>query len=513
MSSENSNRIAKNTFVLYVQMVAAMLIGLYTSRVILNVLGVEDFGIYNAIGGVVALFGILNSAMSSSTSRFITFELGSGKLDKLKSVFSTSLLIHIGLAILVCVVTLPVGLWFMRTHMQIPEPRMDAAVWVFFSVVAATFFSILSVPYNAAMIAHERMSNFAYFSILDLSLKLVIVLILPFVPFDKLKTYAVLLVLVRVIMQFIYWIYCYRSFPEVRVGLRWNQTLFKEMTSFAGWSLFGDSAFLMYTQGLNVLLNIFFGAPVNAARGIAVQVQGVLMRFTSGFQTALNPQITKSYAGGDLKYMHRLIFSSSKFSFFIVLMLSIPVFLEAESLLTWWLRIVPDHTVSFVRILICISLIDCLANPLVFAAKATGKIKRYQILLGSLLLLIVPVSYVFLQLGYPPEVVFKVHLGIAILGQYVRIHLLSSMIQFSMKDYLLKIVMNCLFVLALALVAPMIMHYVFNVPLIRLIMVSASSLISVTTLTYFLALDIQERSFINQLVRARVQRLDWRFNR
>lgn len=502
MSSENSNRIAKNTFVLYVQMVAAMLIGLYTSRVILNVLGVEDFGIYNAIGGVVALFGILNSAMSSSTSRFITFELGSGKFDKLKAVFSTSLLIHIGLAVLVCVVTLPVGLWFMKTYMQIPELRMDAAVWVFYSVVAATFFSILSVPYNAAIIAHERMSIFAYFSILDLGLKLAIVLILPFVPFDKLKTYAVLLVLIQVIMQFIYWLYCYRSFPEVRVGLKWNKSLFKEMTSFAGWSLFGDSAFLMYTQGLNVLLNIFFGAPINAARGVAVQVQGVLMRFTSGFQTALNPQITKSYAGGDLKYMHRLIFSSSKFSFFLVLLLSIPIFLEAENLLLWWLKIVPEHTVNFVRILLVISLIDCLANPLVYAAKATGRIKIYQMVLGTLLLMVVPVSYLFLKMGYPPESVFVVHLVISIIGQGVRVWLVSAMIQLSLREYFYKLVIRCVFVLLLAPVVPVVAHLFLVEPILRLLLVACASAGTVALLAYLTALDQQEKVFLNRTVRA-----------
>lgn len=507
MSSENSKRIAKNTFVLYVQMVAAMLIGLYTSRVILNVLGVEDFGIYNAIGGVVALFGILNSAMSSSTSRFITFELGSGNFKKLKSVFSTSLLIHIGLAILVCLVTLPVGLWFMKTYMQIPTLRMDAAIWVFYSVVGATFFSILSVPYNAAIIAHERMSIFAYFSILDLGLKLAIVLALPFVPFDKLKTYAILLVIVQVIMQLIYWIYCYRSFSEVRVGLTWNKKLFKEMTSFAGWSLFGDSAFLMYTQGLNVLLNIFFGAPINAARGIAVQVQGVLLRFTNGFQTALNPQITKSYASGDLKYMHRLIFSSSKFSFFLVLLLSIPIFLEAENLLLWWLKIVPEHTVNFVRILLVISLVDCLANPLVYAAKATGKIRRYQVVLGTFLLLIVPISYLFLKLGYPPEIVFIVHLVISLIAQGVRVWLVSSMIQLSLPEYITELVGKCTIVFILAPIVPWGVYVLVSESFLRFFLIGCASAGTVASLAYLMALDKQEKVFFNRMITSGISKL------
>lgn len=496
MPMNKSKRIAKNTFVLYVQMIAAMLIGLYTSRVILNVLGVEDFGIYNAIGGVVAMFGMLNSAMSSSTSRFITYDLGSGDFNKLKSTFSTGLLIHLGLALLVCLVTLPVGLWFMDTYMKIPEIRFDAAVWVFYSVIAATFFSILAVPYNATIIAHEHMSVFAYFSILDLALKLGTVLALPHLPFDKLKSYAVLLVGCQVLMQFIYWLYCRRHFKEVRGGITWNKKQFREMTSFAGWSLFGDSAYLMYTQGLNVLLNVFFGAPVNAARGIAVQVQGVLMRFTSGFQTALNPQITKSYAGGDLKYMHRLIFSSSKFSFFIVLMLSIPVFLEAESLLTWWLRIVPDHTVSFVRILICISLIDCLANPLVFAAKATGKIKRYQTLVGLLLLSIVPFSYLALRAGYRPESVFIVHFIIALIAHAVRVGIVTPLIRMSLSGYVKEVIFRLLLVSILVPALPIFVYINLNEGLTRIMGIGMTSVAAVFTTGWLVGLNKSEKAFV-----------------
>src|SRR5690606_21271353 len=405
------------------------------------------------------------------------------------------------------VVTLPVGLWFMKTYMQIPELRMDAAVWVFYSVVAATFFSILSVPYNAAIIAHERMSIFAYFSILDLGLKLAIVLILPFVPFDKLKTYAVLLVLIQVIMQFIYWLYCYRSFPEVRVGLKWNKSLFKEMTSFAGWSLFGDSAFLMFTQGLNVLLNIFFGAPINAARGIAVQVQGVLLRFTSGFQTALNPQITKSYATGDLKYMHRLIFSSSKFSFFLVLLLSIPIFLEAENLLLWWLKIVPEHTVNFIRILLVISLIDCLANPLVYAAKATGKIKRYQVIVGSFMLLILPMSYLALKQGHPPESVFVVHLVIAVLGHGLRIGIVSPLIHLNKGYYFNHVILR---VMAVTIIVPLFPLFFYNTLAggpERFLVVGFVSVISVVTLEWFVGIDRAEKVFLVETLKKGIARI------
>lgn len=508
MTAVNNRRIAKNTLALYVQMAFGMLIGLYTSRVILGVLGVEDFGIFNVVGGVVAMFGMLSTAMSSSTSRFLTFELGKGIHGRLKTVFSTSLLVHIGIGLFVCLLSIPLGLWFMKTHMQLPELRFEASLWVFYSVVLTAFLSVLSVPYHALIVAHERMHIYAYFSILDLVLKLAIVLVLPWIVWDSLKAYAVLLVLSQFTMQVLYWIYCYRNFAEVRVGLGYDAKLLKEMSSFAGWSLFGDSAYLLYTQGLNVLLNIFFGAPINAARGIAVQVQSILMRFTSGFQTAINPQITKSYAANELRYMHRLIYSSSKFSFFLLLLLSIPVFLETESLLVWWLKVVPDHTVNFVRFLILIALVDCLANPLIYAAKATGKIRRYQMILGSFLLLVVPCSYLFLKLGYPAESVFVVHLVLSIIGQSIRVGLVSRMIQMDIKEYVNKLVLKCLVVGLCSFMLPMLVHTAPLAPLYRLLMVCVSSLASLSVMVYCFALEEEEKEFLMKLLKAKLLKVN-----
>lgn len=506
MASENSRRIAKNTLALYVQTLMGMIIGLYTSRVLLNIMGVEDFGLYTVIGGVVALFGVLQSAMASSTSRFITFELGGGDLRRLKEVFSTSLLIHLGIAFIVSGIAVSIGPWFMKTYMQIPLARMEAAQWVFYCAVASTFIAILNVPYGAAVVAHERMSIFAYFLIVDLVLKLGVVFFLQFVAVDQLKVYAILLVGVQLLMQMIYFWYCFRHFEEVRVGLAWNKRLFKEMTSFAGWSLFGDSAVMLMTQGANILLNVFFGAPLNAARGIAVQVQGALARFVAGFQTALNPQITKSYAVKDLRYMHKLIFVSSKYSFVIMLLLALPVFIETESILTWWLKVVPPHTVNFVRIMLLISLVDCLANPLIFAAKATGRIKVYQSVLGSLLLLIVPVSYSVLKLGFPPESVFIVHLVIAFVGQIARVWLIKSMISLSLAEYGSKVIFNCMVLLCIAPIVPFTLYSLLDESLLRLVVTISSSCLSILSLGYALALDKLEKSFVENLVRSSFKR-------
>jgi O-antigen/teichoic acid export membrane protein len=489
----NSKRIAKNTVVLYVQMFISMLIGLYISRVVLNVLGVVDFGIYNVVGGVVAMFGVLNSAMSSSTSRFITFELGRNNRSQLQRVFGISLLIHLIIAFLVCVVAESVGVWFLRNRLQIPPLRMDAAIWVFHFSIISAFIYIINVPYSAVIIAHEKMSVFAYFSLFDMVLKLIVVFLLQAMDADRLKSYAMMLVIAQLVLQLVYWVYCYRKFEEVRGGLKWDKPLFKEMTAFAGWSMFGDSAFLLFTQGLNILLNVFFGATVNAARGISVQVQGVISRFIVGFQTALNPQITKSYAAKDLNYMHQLIYASSKYSFFLLLLVSLPVFFETENILTWWLRIVPEHTVNFVRIMLLISLIDTLANPLIFAAKATGKIKVYQSVLGSLLLLVVPAGYLALKSGLPPESVFIVHLVIVIIGQFLRVWLIRTMIGLPLKEYVINVIARCCIVAVLAPVIPCIIYSLLNESVYRFALLVVVSSCSILTLAYLLGLDKGEK--------------------
>src|SRR5699024_3181701 len=308
MEVGRSKRIAKNTMILYVQMLLGMLVGLYTSRVILNVLGVEDFGIYNVVGGVVVMFSVLNNSMSSSTSRYLTFELGKGNLEQLKKVFGSSLFIHLGMGLLVVLIAEVVGLWFLQNKMQIPINRMDATVWVFHTTVFSLFLTIICVPYRATLIAHERFLIIALISISELIFRLGAVFLLLVLTYDKLILYAILTCVIQVLLSLGYIFYCRRYFNEAKGKPKISRGLSKEMFSFAGWSLFGDSAVMLMTQGVNVLLNLFFGAAVNAARGVAVQVQGMVGRFISSFQTAVNPQLTKSYAEGDLDYMHRLIF-------------------------------------------------------------------------------------------------------------------------------------------------------------------------------------------------------------
>lgn len=440
-STSSNKRIAKNTLILYLRMIFILCVGLYTSRIVLNTLGVEDYGIYNVVGGFVAFFSFLNGAMATATQRFITFELARGNRERQITTFSTAAIIHIAIAALIVIAAETVGLWFVCNKLVIPEERFSAAIWVYQFSILTMFVSIVSIPYNAAIIAHEKMSAFAYISILDTILKLITVLLLTIISSDKLIFYAALLFGISLLDRLIYGIYCKRHFAETRVKLIFNKKLFREMTNIAGWSLFGNIAGVFYTQGLNVLLNIFFGPAVNAARAISVTIQGVVTGFVSNFQMALNPQITKSYAVGDLHRMHSLIFASSKYSFFLLLLIALPIMVEMQTILTLWLKIVPDHTVWFTRLMLCILLIDALSNPLMISSQAVGRVKIYQSVVGGLMLLILPIAYVALKLGGNPEMVFIVHLIVAVMALISRIVIVGRMVSFSFASYARKVLL------------------------------------------------------------------------
>ena len=312
-NSENNKRIAKNTLMLYIRMLFTMGVSLFTSRVILQALGVEDYGVYSVVGGIITMFSFINGGMVSATQRYLTFEIGKGNLLQLKKVFSTSLQIHALIALIVVILGETVGLWFLYEKMVIPADRMTAAFWVYQCSIVASVVSIMSVPYNADIIAHEKMSAFAYISILDVVLKLAIVYILYISRWDKLITYAVLILSIQVAIRYVYTRYCNKHFEETHYHHQLDKSLFKEMFAFAGWSFWGNLAHVLYTQGINMMLNIFFGPVVNAARGIAVQVQTAVQGFVGNFQMALNPQITKNYATGNLAQMHSLMFRSARF--------------------------------------------------------------------------------------------------------------------------------------------------------------------------------------------------------
>lgn len=494
-TSSANKRIAKNTLVLYVRMLFTMGISLFTSRVILQTLGVEDYGISSVVGGVISMFTFINAAMVSSTQRYLNFELVRGDANQLRSVFSTSLQIHALIALAIIVLSETVGLWFLNEKLVIPEARMTAAMWVYQCSILSCAVSIMSTPYNAVIVAHEKMSAFAYISILDVSLKLLVVYLLVVLPFDKLIILAILNLLVQLFIRYIYTLYCHRHFPESYFQFRFNKTLFKEMFGFAGWSFWGNLAAILYTQGLNMMLNIFFGPIVNAARGIAVQVQSAVQQFVGGFQTALNPQITKNYASNNLPQMHSLMFRSARFSFLLLFFLSLPVLMETNFILTLWLKTVPDDAVIFTQIMICISLIYTTANPCIIANQATGKVKIYQMVVGGILLLILPISYVVLKLGAPAYSVFIVHFCIESLAQFSRMYMLRKLIHLPLWQYMKNIYIPIVSTVAIAIILPLVVRMQVSEGWLRFLAVGFTCVLSVGASSYFIGFTKQERVF------------------
>ena len=494
-TSSANKRIAKNTLVLYVRMLFTMGISLFTSRVILQTLGVEDYGISSVVGGVISMFTFINAAMVSSTQRYLNFELVRGDANQLRSVFSTSLQIHALIALAIIVLSESVGLWFLNEKLVIPEARMTAAMWVYQCSILSCAVSIMSTPYNAVIVAHEKMSAFAYISILDVSLKLLVVYLLVVLPFDKLIILAILNLLVQLFIRYIYTLYCHRHFPESYFQFWFNKTLFKEMFGFAGWSFWGNLAAILYTQGLNMMLNIFFGPIVNAARGIAVQVQSAVQQFVGGFQTALNPQITKNYASNNLPQMHSLMFRSARFSFLLLFFLSLPVLMETNFILTLWLKTVPDDAVIFTQIMICISLIYTTANPCIIANQATGKVKIYQMVVGGILLLILPISYVVLKLGAPAYSVFIVHFCIESLAQFSRMYMLRKLIHLPLWQYMKNIYIPIVSTVVIAIILPLVVRMQVAEGWLRFLAVGFTCVLSVGASSYFIGFTKQERVF------------------
>ena len=495
-NTENNKRIAKNTLLLYARMLLMMLVSLFTSRVILQVLGIEDYGVYNVVGGIVSMFAFINGGMVAATQRYITFELGSGNKERLQRVFSTSLQIHAMISILIVILGETVGLWFLQEKLVIPEDRMIAAMWVYQCSIIVCVLNIMSIPYNADIVAHEKMSAFAMISVVEVVLKLLVVYLLMLFPFDKLIVYAILLLAVQFSIRLVYAAYCKRHFEESSYIHRWNSDLIKEMLGFAGWSFWGSLAVILYTQGINMMLNVFFGPIVNAARGIAIQVQSAVLQFVMNFQMALNPQITKSYAAGNLDQMHSLMFRSARFSFLLLFFIALPVLLETNFLLTLWLKTVPDHTVIFAQIMLCISLVYTTANPCIIANQATGKVKVYQAVVGGILLAILPISYIVLKMGAPAYSVFIVHFCVESVAQISRMFMLRKLINLPMWAYLKNIYAPSICTVIVSIILPMFVHMQIEEGWLRFFAVGFTCVLSVSVTSLFIGITKHERMLL-----------------
>lgn len=495
--SQDNKRIAVNTIMLYIRSIFSMAVSLYTSRVILDVLGVEDYGVYNVVGGVVAMFNILFSSMTSAISRFITFEIGLKKKGDLQKVFSSALVVQITIATIIFILAEVVGIWFLNNKLVIPPDRLYAANWVMHCSIIILIIGILYVPYRSILIAYERMKAFAYIDIFGIVLKLIIVFLLCVSSHDKLITFATLNIAVTIISTSLYLIYCHRNFSNfTKFILKIDKELFKKMFTFAGWNSIGTISGILKSQGVNIAINLTCGPAANAARGVALQVNGAVTTFVSNFTTAINPQITKSYASGDNKYLMTLIFSGARYSYYILLLMGIPLIIEAPAILGIWLKEVPEYSIEFVRLALILSLSESLSNGLITAQLATGNIRNYQIIVGGIQLLNFPISYIFLLWGLPPYVTMIVAIFISQICLTARLWFLRGMIKLNAKAYLQKVYLNIIVVTLVSAITPMIIYELMPTSFIRFLLTTIISVIFTSITIIFIGCDKKEREFV-----------------
>lgn len=499
----SGSKIAKNTIILYGRMFLLLLIGLYTSRVILKVLGEDDFGIYNVVAGVVSMFTILTQSLSTAISRFLTFEIGKNNEEKLKNIFSTALCVQLALVVCVLIIAEPIAVWFLNNHLHIPEERMSAANWVLQCVMGIFAVNLLSVPFNAAIIARERIKTFAYVSLLEGGLKLAIAFLLVFSSFDKLKTYAVLMFCVDFGVKMMYVIYCKKNFVECKkISLKYTPSLLKDIGSFAGWNFIGNGVWVLNTQGINILTNMFFNVKVNTARGIAVQVNNAVQQFVNNFTTALNPQITKSYAIGEYSYMRALMYKGSKYSYFLMFIFALPLCLETEQVLDIWLHKVPEYAVIFVRLTFVGAICTVISDSVVRVMYATGKIKRYQIVVGLIGLLDFPLTYFVFKMGCPPWGAYVIYIFIYFVLIFVRLFLVDKLVAIYPKEYIKQVLLKILCISILSAILPFIARYFMPQSFFRLVVVVALSLVSTFVFIYLFGLDRSEKEFFYKKIKA-----------
>lgn len=495
--SANNKRIAKNSIFMSIRMVVVLLISLYTTRVILNILGVEDYGIYTVVCGFVSLFAMLNTSMSNGIQRFYNFEYGRNGVDGANNIYCLSFYIQIIIAIIVFILVESVGLWYLHNKMVIPADRMFAAEWIFHLSVLSFVFVILQAPYNAAIMAHERLDYFAFLGIIDAVLKLGIVFLLPYLPIDQLILFGILTSSISIFNFTLSYVYCKRQFPEIRLKLRFDKEMFRSMFAFSGWNLFGSLSSMMQEQGINLVINFFFGPIVNAARGVANQINAGIESFVANITVPVRPQIVQSYAKGDAERMMRLMFSVSKLSCCFLLMMAIPVSLEINYVLQLWLgQNIPDYANSFTILILFSSLISNLNSATSSVVHATGKMKHYQVWGTIVKISCVPISFIILQYHNNPNLALVIMMICRLLGHIVGLFIVRTLVELSLRSYCLNVVVPILLVFTISLLISCLPHmYVVN-DLLRLIIVTATSILTVFLTLYFVVLDKGEKHLV-----------------
>lgn len=498
MSQLNNDRIIKNTVALYGRTIFMLVISLITSRITLQALGVDNYGIQNVVGGIVTMFSVISGSLSKSISRFITFELGHGDKEKLQRIFSTAINVQLLIGFIIVLIGETIGVWFLNTQMNIPTDRMTAANWVFQFAIWSFFIGLTQTPYTACIVGHEKMSVFAYFGIANSILHLIVVLLLYVSPHDRLITLSALQFCVTLSMRIIQRLYCARKFEECHYTFIHDKKLTREMTGFAIWSFLTNAAWIFNTQGLNILINIFFGVELNAARGIASRTEGYIKKFTNDFTTALNPQITKTYAAGELDSCHLLICRGAKFSFFLLFCFSLPFLFEAGKVLYLWLGVVPDHTITFFRLSIIATLINLLGHTGFVGCMATGNIKWYTIIMTSIGFLVFPLTWLAFKIGYPVESCYVIFIAIYLILHFVRLYLMKGLLHFSITMFIKLVWCPIIPVSICAIIIPLLLKIYLPDSNFNSLLIMGVSIITSLSSCFFIGLTEGERKKIIQ---------------
>lgn len=496
MAANNTSRIAKNTIFLYLRSLVVMLIALYTSRVVLRVLGVEDYGIYNVVGGVIGLLATLRSTMSATYQRYFNVEMGKKNPKGVTNMFQLSLASQVILASIILFLGETVGLWFVSNKLVIPDNRLTAALWVYQASIISFILSIFSAPFGALITAYERMDVFAVISIIDSVLQLVIVFLIQVLPGDQLIVYAYLHVIVALFNFSFNLIYCKKNIKETVIGFKWNREL-KSMFVFSGWSIFAELGNMAKTQGISIILNMFFGPVVNAARGVASQVLKAVNQFIKSFQTSFRPQLTKSYASGDYEYMRKLYYSSTKMSYYLIFTLSLPIILEIPFILRLWLGDnVPEYTAVFTRLVLLTAFVGTYSNPTSGIIYASGNIKLFSIIVGIGNVLILPVAWVVLEMGYGPASAMVVSLIMSILIQICRITIAAKVAPIKILEYMKKVVFPTVVFSIFSAIGPLCMIKTISSSFVRLLFVCIVSVLSCFLCAWLFGLNKYEKQFV-----------------
>lgn len=504
-SVSDNKRIAKNTIFLYIRMMVVMLVSLFTSRVILNTLGATDYGIYNVVGGIVTIVSFLNSALGASTSRFLTFALGEKNIQKQRSTFGACLNLHIGIALLVLILGETVGLWFFYEKMVIPDERMVAAFWVYQFSILTTMVSFTQVPYNASLIAHEEMSIYAYVGLYEAFSRLFIAYLITISPIDNLIFYGLLLLVNTVIVQLFYRWYAVKHFEECRFSLVKDKTLYKQLLSYGGWDLFGNLALVCQGEGVNLLLNVFFGPIVNAARAIAFQIQGAVTQFVGNFMTAVRPQVIKNYAEGNVNKMYTLTFYTAKFSYILMLALVVPIIYEIRFILGIWLgSAVPDETALFAVIVLMTYTWRTFHIAALMPYHAIGKIKTGNITIGTLMIATLPMGYVLFKFGCPAYSVFLAIFAVEIVGMFAIYWLIHRYEYFPYKYVFTKILMPCGLVTIFTIIVPAFITHLMRDGWLRFIIVGVTTEFALILSALYLGLNKEERTRIFSFIKIKL---------